>query len=179
MTQRAEEEQQSGRKKPGCKPVPPEQKINHDRKANTTDPDSCIMKTRQGYVQGYNAQAIVTADQGIVSAETTQQENDVHQLVPMLAAMEATLDAAGIEEHPQALAAGHNAQETHDAQGADQCGTSDLPVAQSDGGTGVRPDQKHHGLQGRSPSRSGGGPVGMVADLRLLQPGSLYRAAYG
>ena len=63
------------------------------------------MKTRQGHVQGYNAQAIVTADQCIVSAEITQQENDVHQLEPMLIAMESTLEAAGIEERPRTLAA--------------------------------------------------------------------------
>jgi len=63
------------------------------------------MKTRQGHVQGFNAQAIVTAGQCIVSAEITQEENDVHQLEPMLAVLEATWEAAGIEDHPQALAA--------------------------------------------------------------------------
>ena len=105
LAQRAEEEQQSGRKKPGRKPAPPEQKVNRVRKANTTDPDSRIMKTRQGHVQGYNAQAIVTTDQCIVSAEVAQEENDVHQLVPMVESMNATLDAAGIAERPRALAA--------------------------------------------------------------------------
>jgi ABC-type uncharacterized transport system involved in gliding motility auxiliary subunit len=53
--------------------------VNQDRKANTTDPESRIMKTRQGDVQVHNAQAMVTADQCIVSAEITQQENDVHR----------------------------------------------------------------------------------------------------
>jgi len=28
-------------------------------KANVTDPDSRIMKTQKGWIQGYNAQAIV------------------------------------------------------------------------------------------------------------------------
>lgn len=105
LAKRAEEEQQSGKKKPGRKPADPDAVVNHDRKANTTDPASRIMKTRQGHVQGYNAQAIVTADQCIVSAEITQEENDVHQLEPMLTALEATLDAAGIEERPRTLAA--------------------------------------------------------------------------
>ena len=63
------------------------------------------MKTSQGHVQGFNAQAIVTAGQCIVSAEVTQEENDVHQLEPMLAVLKATLEAAGIEDRPQALAA--------------------------------------------------------------------------
>ena len=105
LAKRAEEEEQSGKKKPGRKPADPDAVVNHERKANTTDPASRIMKTRQGHIQGYNAQAIVTADQCIVSAEITQEENDVHQLKPMLSALEATLDAAGIEDRPQALAA--------------------------------------------------------------------------
>ncbi|WP_394708735.1 hypothetical protein [uncultured Desulfobulbus sp.] len=105
LGKRAEEEQQSGKKKPGRKPASPEAVINHDRKANPTDPASRIMKTRQGHVQGFNAQAIVTAGQCIVSADITQEENDVHQLEPMLAVLEATLEAAGIEGRPQALAA--------------------------------------------------------------------------
>ena len=105
LAKRAEEEEQSGKKKPGRKPASPDAVVNHERKANPTDPASRIMKTRQGHVQGFNAQAIVTAGQCIVSAEITQEENDVHQLEPMLAALAATLEAAGIEDRPQTLAA--------------------------------------------------------------------------
>ena len=50
---------------------------------NLTDPESRIMKARQGYVQGYNAQLVVTKDQIIVAAEVVQDQNDVHQLLPM------------------------------------------------------------------------------------------------
>lgn len=64
--------------------------------ANTTDPDSRIMKTASGWVQGYNAQGAVTDDQLVVAAEVTQQANDVQQLVPMMAATRSALDAAGI-----------------------------------------------------------------------------------
>jgi len=42
------------------------------------------MKTRNGYLQGYNAQAMVTKEQIIVAAEVTQEQNDVNQLHPML-----------------------------------------------------------------------------------------------
>ncbi len=56
LAKRAEEEQQSGKKKPGRKPASPGFTVNHDRKANPTDPASRIMKTSQGYVQGFNAQ---------------------------------------------------------------------------------------------------------------------------
>ena len=105
LAKRAEEEAQSGKKKPGRKPASPDAAVDHDRKANPTDPASRIMKTSQGHVQGFNAQAIVTTGQCIVSAEITQDENDVHQLEPMLAALAATLEAAGIEDRPPALAA--------------------------------------------------------------------------
>ena len=69
-----------------------------EAKANVTDPDSRIMKTRRGFVQAYNAQAVATADQIIVAAEVTPEENDVGQLHPMLAATATELRAAGIEE---------------------------------------------------------------------------------
>ena len=53
--------------------------------ANTTDPDSRLMKTRNGFIQGYNAQASVDADTHVIlAAEVTQDCNDKHQLVPML-----------------------------------------------------------------------------------------------
>ena len=42
------------------------------------------MKTRQGYVQGYNAQSAVTKDQIIVAAEVAQDRNDVNQLMPII-----------------------------------------------------------------------------------------------
>jgi hypothetical protein len=54
------------------------------------------MHTRRGSVQGYNAQAVTTAEQVIVAAELTQQANDLQQLAPMLTATTATLSAAGI-----------------------------------------------------------------------------------
>ena len=73
-----------------------------EAKANTTDPDSRIMKTRQGYVQGYNAQAVVSEGQIIVAVGVTQEANDVQQLEPMLQTMAHTLKAAGIEDRPKA-----------------------------------------------------------------------------
>ena len=42
------------------------------------------MKTQAGYVQGYNAQAVVTEEQIIVAAAVTQEANDIKQLHPML-----------------------------------------------------------------------------------------------
>lgn len=92
------EEAATGRKRRGRKPNPPDPAPDPETKANVTDPDSRIMKTRSGYVQGYNAQAVVTGDQIIVAAEVTQEENDVHQLHPMLAKTKENLAAAGCRE---------------------------------------------------------------------------------
>ena len=38
------------------------------------------MKTRQGYAQRYNVQAVVSEDQIIVAIGVTQEANDVQQL---------------------------------------------------------------------------------------------------
>ena len=70
--------------KRGRKLKPADDSVDPDAVANVTDPDSEIMKTRRGLVQGYNGQAVVTADQIIVAAELTTQANDVQQLQPML-----------------------------------------------------------------------------------------------
>jgi transposase len=73
--------------------------------ANVTDPDSRLVHTRKGSLQGYNAQAVTTMEQVVVAAELTQDANDLQQLQPMLAATAATLAAAGITERPGTLLA--------------------------------------------------------------------------
>ena len=102
VEQRRAEEEATGKKKRGRKPKVVEPLPTEEAKANTTDPDSRIMKTRQGYVQGYNAQAVVSEEQIIVAVGVTQEANDVQQLEPMLQTMAHTLEAAGIEERPKA-----------------------------------------------------------------------------
>src|SRR6195256_3689453 len=52
---------------------------------NFTDPESRIMKSPDGFVQGYNAQVAVDALQLIVGQAVTQETNDKQQLVPMIA----------------------------------------------------------------------------------------------
>src|SRR5512144_3318602 len=84
--ERAAKEAETGQKLRGRKPKPVSESPEAEAKANVTDPDSRIMKARRGYVQGYNAQAVATAEQIIVAAEVTPDENDVNQLHPMLAA---------------------------------------------------------------------------------------------
>jgi hypothetical protein len=73
--------------------------------ANVTDPDSRFLHTRNGTVQGYNAQAVTTLNQLVVAAELTDEANDVHQLEPMLKATATTLAAARIDDRPGTLLA--------------------------------------------------------------------------
>jgi hypothetical protein len=83
----------------------PQETPNPEATANATDPDSRFLHTRNGTVQGYNAQAVTTLEQVIVAAELTDEANDVHQLDPMLPATATTLAAAGIDERPAAALA--------------------------------------------------------------------------
>lgn len=56
-------------------------------RANLTDPQSRLLKTRTGYMQGYNCQTAVSDDQFILHADATQDANDVHQFAPTLQAV--------------------------------------------------------------------------------------------
>jgi transposase len=91
----AAEEQATGKKRRGRKPKTQRPAVDADAKANPTDPDSRIMKTRTGWVQGYNGQIVVTPDQIILAAAVTQDHNDVQQLDPMLTQTRANADATG------------------------------------------------------------------------------------
>ena len=92
---RQAEEAETGRKKRGRKPKAPKALADAAAAANVTDPDSRIMKTHAGSVQGYNAQALVTAEQLVVAAELTQQANDIQQRHPMVAQAQKNLHTIG------------------------------------------------------------------------------------
>lgn len=98
IDERKAKEENTGKKPRGRKPKPAEEAGNKDAKANVTDPDSRIMKTRKGFVQGLNAQAVTTEQQIIVAEDVTQEENDKQQLHPMLEQTEENREAVGIKE---------------------------------------------------------------------------------
>lgn len=56
---------------------------------NFTDPDSRLLRTRQGFVQGYNGQAAVDSkNQIIVSCHLSNAGNDLDELKPLLKGIE-------------------------------------------------------------------------------------------
>src|SRR5271166_1233768 len=89
----AEEKRQAeGRKKPGPKAAPPSGEPDPKAQKNFTDPESRIIKSKDGFVQAFNAQAAVDAEaQVIVAQGVTQDANDRRQLVPMTDAIETNL----------------------------------------------------------------------------------------
>jgi transposase len=84
LQKRAAKERVTGRKLRGRKPKEVPAAPKEEAKANLSDPESRIMKTRKGYAQAYNAQLAVTADQIILAVSVTNEANDQAQCLPML-----------------------------------------------------------------------------------------------
>ena len=91
---RAAKEEATGQKLRGRKPSPHGKK-GRERLANPTDPDSRMLRARNRFLQGYNAQAAVAEDQVIVAAEVTNAANDSTMFAPMVTASEENLAVAG------------------------------------------------------------------------------------
>ncbi|MBS1905665.1 MAG: transposase [Actinobacteria bacterium] len=98
LAERAAAEKGAGVKLRGRKPVHPRQRKDaKPARVNTTDPESRMMPQRRGgFVQGWNAQAVVNDQQVILAAEITTDTGDAGQLHPMIAAVRAELNAARI-----------------------------------------------------------------------------------
>ena len=90
--------------KPPRKPPPasaPEPKAQR----NFTDPESRILKTKDGYIQGYNAQAAVDAHAQIIVAHTLGNNgSDQNQFAPLLDAIKTNL---GSNPHEVSADAGY------------------------------------------------------------------------
>jgi len=86
VEQRAREKAAEGRSAAEVKKAQPADKDQY----NFTDPESRIMKGADGFVQGYNAQAAVEPELGLIVGQlVTQAANDKEQLKPMVEAIEA------------------------------------------------------------------------------------------
>jgi transposase len=84
--------QAEGRKRSGKKPRPPSLEPDAQAQRNFTDPESRILKTKDGFIQGYNAQAAVDGQaQVIVAHGLTPSMSDQDQLVGLVDGIERNL----------------------------------------------------------------------------------------
>ncbi len=84
----------AGRKKNGKTPAPPKAEPDGKAQRNFTDPDSRILKTKDGYIQGYNAQAAVDSTAQIIVAHGLTASMSEHgQLVELIDGIKANLSA--------------------------------------------------------------------------------------
>lgn len=84
-----------GRKKNGKTPKPPSDEPDGKSQRNFTDPSSRILKTKDGYIQGYNAQGAVDSEAQIIVA---------HGLTPSMSdhgQLEELLDEIALNLHAQ------------------------------------------------------------------------------
>jgi len=95
LARRAEKQAETGKPIRGRRPTPGSATHKSRRQANLTDPDSRLLKTKEGYLQGYNAQAVATTDQFVIAAEVTNLAMDAPAYAPMITATKHNLKAAG------------------------------------------------------------------------------------
>ena len=109
---RAQAEENKAEKKSGGPGRPSKNKPGTPKdsaQSNFTDPESRIMKSHDGFIQGYNAQAAVDSESQVIVAERlTNNASDAQQLAPMVAqikqntgrqAKELSADAGYCSEH--------------------------------------------------------------------------------
>jgi transposase len=156
---RAAEERTTGRRKRGRKPKPPDAAVDPDAVANVTDPDSGVMKTRRGWVQGYNAQLVVTRDQIILAADVTTEANDSQQLTAMLDQAQANVEAV-LGEDAVLGAAVADAGYWSEANAASETEECELFIA-------TRKDREQRAALRDAPPPRGRMPKGLTARERM------------
>jgi hypothetical protein len=95
LARRAEHETRTGRRPPGRPPVEQPKDSRVRKRVNVTDPDSRPVKTPRGFIQGYNAHAVVGEHQIIVAADVTIGTRDQGHLEALLMAAREELDRIG------------------------------------------------------------------------------------
>jgi transposase len=131
---------------------------------NFTDPDSRVLKTRDGFVQGYNGQlAVDGARQIIVAQRLTTNGSDQDGLVPLLDAT-----TAALARTPREVSAD-----------AGFCREANLAALAARGIRGyLAPGRASHGSadpRGRRPTRPGSHMAAMAAKLQRAGRRSRYR----
>jgi len=95
MARRAAQEAETGKKIRGKRPSPTRQKNRGRQHGNITDPESRLMNTKDGFVQGFNAQAVATVDQFVIAAEVSNQAFDAPLYDSVIGAAKTNLKQAG------------------------------------------------------------------------------------
>jgi transposase/transcriptional regulator with XRE-family HTH domain len=95
MARRAAKEAATGTKLRGKRPSPTRQKNRGRQHGNITDPESRLMNTKDGFVQGYNAQAVATVDQFVIAAEVSNQAFDAPLYEDVITTAKTNLKKAG------------------------------------------------------------------------------------
>jgi transposase len=158
--QEAEEKRKAeGHKKPGKKAKPPSGEPEAASQRNFTDPDSRVLLAKDGFIQGYNAQAAVDgAAQIIIAHELTPSMSDQGQFVPLIDGVEKNLG-----RKPKEVSAD-----------AGYCSEANLEALASRGvgaylatGRAKRPDGEKRGI---------GGPLTQAMRRKLKRAG--YRSRY-
>ena len=80
----------------------PDRRGHRDRdpepRANLTDPDSTIMPTKDGWIQGYNTQFSITADQIILATQVSTNPADIVSYDTMVTATAHAADTLGVPD---------------------------------------------------------------------------------
>lgn len=138
--------------------------------SNFTDPESRIMKTKSGWVQGYNAQIAVNESGVILAQELTAHNGDCPRLLPVLSQVEANLKTIGLPYsscRPQVL--------TADAGYCSETNLAELELRHIDAYIATGRERHHQGgvdprVQPRTPFRAA-----MRAKLQTEQGRAIYR----
>ena len=90
--EQAAHEKKDDKPRRGRAAQPPSASPEPKAQRNFTDPESRILKTKDGYIQGYNAQAAVDAQAQIIVAQTLSNNgSDQAQFAPLLDGIKANL----------------------------------------------------------------------------------------
>jgi len=153
---------------------------------NITDPDSRLMPVRGGgFLQGYNAQNVTSADGLIIATELTQDTGDTAWFGPMLTA---ALDAAALITARHPPQAGQDSADAQDTPGQDSliglfladagyCSEDNLTLPGPDRliATGKHRDLEKQARAGAADSPRGEATAAMAARLATEEGITAYR----
>ena len=78
--------------------------IDGDEKINLTDRESRLLRDKDGYIQGYNVQAVYSANDIIVDVEAVSDSNDINQLKKRVNRVEDLKEKLLVDESSKYLA---------------------------------------------------------------------------